>query len=214
MSHSNGLTGILFLGGYTAADLDKIEDTVPEIITEAVSTQDNKYGNIPKYYYNYATWIKSTGISCWYCSCGIHNVPWFMPKAMVSRPIPAKVMNSLNTHNIGELANYTSTVMSASMSGSANGKTVDVQLIATEGLFCSPFCVVSYVKLYHSESVSYNEIEHMLLRIYREFTGSHIDHIPEAENRFILKKFCGDSGKTESEYFKLNHLKVGCTNIF
>lgn len=199
------MNGILFLPKCTIADLDYVE-VKQDILVEDTVYVPESYGHIPKYYHSYRNWITTTKIDCWYCSCSIPGPPWFLPKLRTVRAIPNKVVQNLNPKNIHELGLYTNT--------NAGGKVQDLDLIIVEGLFCSPFCVMSYMRERYMGDPHLHEMCKMLRDIYADFTGTPIDFIPEADNKYILKKFCGDSGKTESEYFKSNQLKIGFANIF
>ena len=196
------LKGTVFLPRLKLTDLVEVTEPVEkeylDILELDIRTEN--YNSIPKYYYNYKTWLSKTNLLCWSCNLGVTGKPWFLPKGRISKSINKIVLLNLTPDNINDLALPQS------------GQTTEVILTQVEGNFCSPFCTMYYFN--HTLSKFSNEtkrgdIEKLLLDLYYDFVGVRVEQIPEAEDKTIMKQYCGNHGKTEEEFIKINQAKIG-----
>ena len=112
-----------------------------EEILEAFSYQEplapiiRVYDTVPKYYFNYDTWIKSINLACRNCTCSFKGVPWFIPKTKITKTVLKSTFTQLSEKTLHTLMQ--------NIHDNNREKTVSVTLIEVEGVMCSAVCVVS-----------------------------------------------------------------------
>mgnify|MGYP001809770433 CR=1 FL=1 len=199
------IKGTVFLPRLKLSDL--VENAEPEDreffdILELEVKQEN-YNSIPKYYYNYKTWLNKTNLKCWTCSLGVVGKPWFLPKGLISKSINKMVLTNLSPINLDDLTLP------------QTGQTTEVVLMQVEGNFCSPFCTMYYFNRSFSkfsgscDQSKKGDIERLILDLYYDFVGVRVNQIPEAEDKVVMRQYCGNNGKTEEEFIKINQSKIG-----
>jgi hypothetical protein len=194
------LKGLVFLPRLKLSDLVENIEVPNNEAFDLIGLDINQenYNNIPKYYYDYKTWINKTNLKCWVCDLNFSDKPWFLPRGVVSKSISKEVLNNLSPDRLSELALP------------QNGHTKEVILKQVEGNFCSPFCTMYYFnRSIYIDKAKRGDIEKLILDLYYDFVGVRIGQIPESEDKTIMRQYCGNHGKTEEEFIRINQSKIG-----
>jgi hypothetical protein len=80
-------------------------------------------------------------------------------------------------------------------------KNGDKYLIEVEGNYCKWQCAMSYIRETTKDLIRAIEKINNLYFLYKIINGNYPSHIPEAPNKYILKKFGGTM--TTDQYYKL-----------
>lgn len=195
------MKGTVFLPKLRLSDLVEVPDISENEILDILDLdiKQENYNNIPKYYYDYKTWIVKTNLKCWACDLNVRGKPWFIPRGLVTKSINKITLANLNPTNLVDLALP------------QTGQTREVVLKQVEGNFCSPFCTMYYFNRTYSnaDQAKKGDIERLILDLYYDFVGVRVEQIPESEEKTIMQQYCGNHGKTEEEFIKINQSKIG-----
>lgn len=196
------------------ADGDEIPDseliTSPEVKDDDVVARPNpnkpsSYDEIPKYFLDKKTWIKSTNVLC--CGCGneIEGMPCFIPLTLTKKIFTNDIADSqvyLNADQdeASEISD------SAILSGS---QLREERVIQVHLLTCNSLCSKYYIRnVKDSKITNVWESVKLLNVVHEKLYGEKATEIPEAEDPRIMAKFCGRGGCTEDEYREKNRNKA------
>jgi hypothetical protein len=166
--------------------VDQFED-METLTNDEVSRVVNADSELPNIYTDIDNWPKSTNLACWYCSLCFKGKPWFIPVAWTRGVIDREKV----TYDIN-------------LNFPQSDQCIETTIIRTDGNFCSPFCAKRYIEEYkkYTPNIRKKNIN-MLHYQCEQFLGYNPNYIPSAPDKTKMKKYCGESGITESEYQKL-----------
>ena len=193
------------------------------------NTRNNKniiYDNIPKYFINRDSWIKSTNLSCCYCHDFIINVPIPIPISLQKILIPEnngeeifisvthKNVKNASVSNIegdtsehSEMSRYIESTDDNLLYSSQIFKESKAYLIHT-CLCCDVVCAGNYIrKIDDNKITNKRESIRMLLLIYEEIMTKHIEDIPDKDLWINMEQYCGNNGMKRENYRKKNAFK-------
>lgn len=144
-------------------------------------TQQKEYNKHPRVYENLDTWPTSTNLLCWYCTNQFNGRPIFIPQ--VIEP---------NVHNLYINAKNDHLIM---------GKSDTTFKIEAEGICCRWGCAISYIRETTKDLTKFIEKKNNLYYLYKLWNGHFPQHIPEAPNKYMQKKFGGEY--STEQYYKI-----------
>lgn len=73
-----------------------------------------------------------------------------------------------------------------------------------EGAFCWFRCAAAYIINMYRRDGSWTNKINMLRILYNKYSGKLVNYIEPSEPPTVMKKYCGNAGITEDEYYKRN----------
>jgi hypothetical protein len=170
---------------------------------------------LPKYYYfksDDKNEAHSTNLLCWACSSAICEEPWQLPISTEKLAIDGVTDNTF--YELGLDASIKELIDSDK---SKHRKVKQVRVMRVEGIFCHIPCMGRYCTLPEvAKRINIWQSKMLIHSMYKDRTGAKLTDIPISENPFLMSKYCGPGGLTESEYYKKNMeiLKTYSDSIF
>lgn len=157
------------------------------------SSTDTFYSSIPGVFLNMDTWTKKTNLLCWYCSRGFDTFPWFIPNGVITVYVDIDNVDSNGNPKI-----YTNP---GEIEWSV--KTVPRPALRPYGNFCTSICANSYMHTIKDKSViNIEDSKQQLLSLHNKILGLRDISIPIKPFWIIIKKYCGNNGVSEEQYYQ------------
>lgn len=158
--------------------------------------EPKEYDALPMQYIDEEHWPQKINLLCWACGLSIDG-----------RPEPAAIIGCSKKLVASDLTEQ-SAVSDADLLRAAN-PLQEVVVWDIRGVSCCSACSVKYTLHSSDPKIVDREESIRLYLMYRKcVTGEEISHIPIANDRTTLKKYCGPIGKSVAKFKEENANKV------
>lgn len=161
-----------------------------------------QYDEIPDYYADKKSWIKSTNLLCISCSNKIQGMPMFIPLSWHRRV----VTKTIDRYDDAEeyAAEELSELNSIGKSGKGS-RTIEERVMKVYRLTCNERCAKYYINNVRDANITNpRESLQMLKMLVQEIRGVTVTDIKEGLNKSIMMQYKGPSGVDVARFREMN----------
>jgi hypothetical protein len=168
------------------------------------NVSDEQFDEIPDYYVNKDSWIKSTNLLCVSCSNKIQGMPMFIPISWHKRLVTKQVDRYDNEDEyaaaeLDELNNIVNTESAKHV--------VEERAMKVYRLTCNERCAVYYINHVRDDNITnQRESLQMLKELVQDIRDVTVNSIKEGLDKNIMMQYKGPSGVSAQTFREMNSI--------